>query len=62
MKRNIFIVLILVFFSACTSKVQNDILDSSKDDVSNLLSKLIQKEKEVNRLTQELENCRNNKK
>ncbi len=62
MRMFIFTLLISFLFTACSSKVQNDMLDSSKDDVSNLLNKLIQKEKKINKLTQELENCKNNKK
>ncbi len=53
---------IVIYFSACTSKVQNEMLNSSKDDVSNLLNKLIEKEKEINKLNQKLEDCKNNKK
>ncbi len=47
---------------SCASKVQTDMLDSSKDDVSNLLNKLIEKEKEINILNQKLEDCKNTKK
>ncbi len=62
MKLFIYTLLFPIFFISCTSKVQNDMLDSSKDDVSKLLNKLIQKEKEINRLNQELEDCQNSKK
>lgn len=60
------IILISIFlalsFSACSSKAENTVLKSTKNDVSDLLSKLIEKEREINRLTQELEDCKNKKK
>lgn len=51
-----------LLLSSCASKVQNEVLDSSKEDVSKLLDKLIQRDKQINKLTQELEDCRNHKK
>ena len=61
MKTIKFLLLILattLFFSACSTKTESDVLDSSKQDVSELLNKLIAKEKEINRLTLELEKCK----
>lgn len=61
MKKLLLIILTLsitVFFTACSSKSQNDVLNSSKEDVSDLLSQLIEKEKEINRLNKELEACK----
>ena len=52
------ITLLPIFFTACSTKSQNDVLTSSKDDVSTLLDKLIQKEKEINQLTKKLEDCK----
>lgn len=49
---------ITIFFTACSSKSQNDVLNSSKQDVSDLLSQLIEKEKEINKLTKQLEACK----
>lgn len=54
--------LIVLVFSACSSKSETAVLDSSKQDVSDLLNKLIEKEKEINRLTQELEEYKKQKK
>lgn len=54
--------LIVLAFSACSSKSETAVLDSSKQDVSDLLNKLIEKEKEINRLTQELEEYKKQKK
>lgn len=47
--------------SACSSKIQTDVVDSGSKDVSNLLRTLIQKEKEINELNQKLEDCKNSK-
>ncbi|WP_108062226.1 hypothetical protein [Poseidonibacter lekithochrous] len=52
---------ITLFFNACSTKTESDVLDSSKQDVSELLNKLIEKEKEINRLTLELEKCKSEK-
>ncbi|MGA1931709.1 hypothetical protein ACH5BF_03180 [Arcobacter sp. YIC-464] len=54
----IFTITFTLFFTACSSKSQTDVLNSSKQDVSDLLSQLIEKEKEINRLTKELEACK----
>jgi len=45
-------------FTACSTKSETAVLDSSKQDVSELLNKLIEKEKEINKLTLELEKCK----
>ena len=52
------ILLISTLFTACVSKTQTHVEDSNKDDVSNLLKSLIEKEKEINRLNQTLEDCK----
>ncbi|MGA1940005.1 hypothetical protein [Arcobacter sp. YIC-310] len=54
----ILIILISINFTACVTKSQTDVLDSSKEDVSDLLSQLIEKEKEINRLNKKLEACK----
>lgn len=54
----ILIILISISFTACVTKSQTDVLDSSKEDVSDLLSQLIEKEKEINKLNKKLEACK----
>ncbi|MGE4382229.1 MAG: hypothetical protein AB7D41_03430 [Arcobacter sp.] len=64
MKKYLLLVLSLLFlfnFTACTTKVQNEVSDSSTNDVSELLRTLIQKEKELNELNQKLEDCKESK-
>ena len=64
MKKYLLLVLSLLFlfnFTACATKVQNEVSDSSTNDVSELLRTLIQKEKEINDLNQKLESCKNSK-
>lgn len=63
MKKNITIILSILYatlFTACSTKVQNDISKSSNEDISKLLNKLIKKEKEINKLTKQLEECKRN--
>jgi peptidoglycan hydrolase CwlO-like protein len=63
--RKITLLIITLFitfsFSACTSKSQSDVIDSSSKDISELLRTLIQKEKEINELNKKLEDCQNSK-
>ncbi|AXX93839.1 hypothetical protein [Arcobacter ellisii] len=64
MKKYLLLVLSLLFlfnFTACATKVQNEVYDSSTNDVSELLRTLIQKEKEINELNQKLEDCKESK-
>lgn len=64
MKKILFYItaLFLIFgFTACSSKTQNDIINSGSKDISDLLQTLIQKEKEINELNQKLEDCKNSK-
>lgn len=51
------IILTSLFLTACTSKTQTDMINSGSDDISELLQKLIQKEKEINSLNKELDDC-----
>lgn len=46
-----------ITFSACTSKSQTDVINSGSNDISGLLKTLIQKEKEINALNKQLEDC-----
>ena len=53
---------ILIFgLTSCSTKAENDVMNSGSKDVSDLLRTLIQKEKEINDLNQRLENCSNSK-
>lgn len=47
-----------ILLTACSSKVQTRVVESNKEDVSELLKKLIQKEQEINKLNQTLEDCK----
>jgi len=49
---------VTLMFTACSSKTESAVLDSSKEDISQLLNKLIEKEKEIIDLTRQLENCK----
>jgi thioredoxin-related protein len=55
------ILLLPLFFSACSSKSQTDVIDSNTKDISGLLKTLIQKEKEINKLNEKLEDCKESK-
>lgn len=48
----------MALFTACSSKVQTQVVDSKKEDISQLLKKLIVKEQEINKLNQKLEDCK----
>lgn len=58
LKLTLSILFISILFTACTSKVQTHVVESNKNDVSELLKTLIEKEKEINRLNQALEDCK----
>ena len=49
---------LMALFTACSSKVQTQVVDSKKEDISQLLKKLIVKEQEINKLNQKLEDCK----
>ncbi|MDY3201183.1 MAG: hypothetical protein RBQ84_09525 [Arcobacter sp.] len=64
MKKYLLLILSLLFlfnFTACATKAENDVSDSSTKDVSELLRTLIQKEKEINELNKKLEDCSQSK-
>jgi cell division protein FtsB len=52
------IFLLTTIFTACSSKVQTQVVDSNKEDISKLLKTLINKEQEINKLNQKLEDCK----
>lgn len=53
--------LLFIFFTACSSKSQTEVINSGSKDISDLLKTLIQKEKENNELSKQLEDCKNSK-
>ena len=59
LKLTLSILLISTLFTACASKTQTHLEDSSKDDISDLLKSIIEKEQEINKLNQILEDCKN---
>ncbi len=59
LKLTLSILFITILFTACTSKTQTHVVESNKDDVSSLLKTLIEKEQEINKLNQNLEDCKN---
>lgn len=62
LKLTISIIFISILFTACSSKVQTHVVESNKDDISKLLKTLIEKEKEINKLNQNLEECKKEEK
>ena len=53
---------ILIFgLTSCSTKAENDVINSGSKDVSDLLRTLIQKEKEINELNKQLEACKQSK-
>jgi hypothetical protein len=58
LKLTLTILFISALFTACSSKVQTHVVNSNQDDVSKLLKTLIEKEKEINKLNQSLEDCK----
>ena len=60
MKKHIFLILLSLFsilFTACSTKIDDSISKSNEADISNLLDQLAQKEKEINDIIKELEQC-----
>jgi uncharacterized protein YcfL len=61
--KNIIIIFLSIFlFTACTTKAQKEVSKSNTNEISKLLSTLIEKEKDIIKLTQELENCKTKQK
>ena len=62
MKKYMFLILLSLFFSiiftACSTKIDDSINNSNQVDISNLLDQLAhKKEKEINDIIKELEQC-----
>ncbi|WP_228137947.1 hypothetical protein [Aliarcobacter cryaerophilus] len=60
MKKYMFLILLSLFsiiFTACSTKIDDSISNSNQTDISNLLDQLAQKEKEINDIIKELEQC-----
>ena len=60
MKKYMFIILLSLFsilFTSCSTKIDDSISNSTQVDISNLLDQLAQKEKEINDIIKELEQC-----
>ncbi|MGM0518943.1 MAG: hypothetical protein ACQERD_04790 [Campylobacterota bacterium] len=57
----VFILFISLVFAGCSTKSQDDVLASSKDDVSGLINDLMKKEKKINELSKKLEECKDDK-
>ena len=58
MKNYLFLLIFSLFFVACSTKVEKSVEKSNQNDISELLKKLIQKEKEINILKLELKDCK----
>ncbi|KLD99107.1 hypothetical protein [Aliarcobacter butzleri] len=52
---------LILNFSACSSKTQDEITNSQSNDISQLLKTIIEKEKEINELNKKLETCESKK-
>lgn len=59
MKKILAPLLTILLFSACSTKSQTDIKTSDKKEISELLNSVIEKEKEINSLNRQLEDCKN---
>ncbi|HKM19454.1 MAG TPA: hypothetical protein VJY14_05270 [Aliarcobacter sp.] len=60
MKKYMFLILLSLFsiiFTACSTKINESIDNSNQADISTLLEQLIQKDKEINDIIKELEQC-----
>lgn len=57
MKPYILVPLLVLFLSACSTKVKESIEKSNTQDVANLIQQLIKKEKELHNIKKELEQC-----
>lgn len=57
-KNFLILIFLILLFQGCSTKSQNDIIDSNKNDISDLLRTLIEKEKEINNLKLSLEKCK----
>lgn len=62
MKKYIFLVLLVFSFSACSTKVEQSVQKSNDEDLTELLKTLIKKEREINDLKNNLQDCKDGKK
>lgn len=61
MRNYLFLIFFTILFTACSTKVEQSVDKSNSQDVTELLRLLIQKEKEINTLKLELEECKEKK-
>ena len=61
MRNYLFLIFFTIFFTACSTKVEQSVDKSNSQDVTELIRILIQKEKEINTLKLELEECKEKK-
>ncbi len=58
MKKYLFLPILMLFFLGCSTKIEENVDKSNANDVTELLKTLIKKEKEINSLKIELEECK----
>lgn len=56
-KTSIFVLLLSLFLISCSTKNESYVATSQNEDISELLQKVINKEKEINELKKQLEQC-----
>ena len=61
MKNYLFLLILTIFLTACSTKVEESVDKSNSQDVKELLRLLIQKEKEINNLKLELDEYKEKK-
>lgn len=62
MKNYLILPIFILFFSSCATKVDKTIKSSNNEDAAYFLQLLSTKEKEINEIIKELEECKANKK
>ncbi|WP_198304218.1 hypothetical protein [Arcobacter vandammei] len=58
MKKYLFLPVFMLIFLGCSTKVEENVDKSNANDVTELLKTLIKKEKEINSLKLELQDCK----
>jgi hypothetical protein len=61
MRNYLFLIFFTILFTACSTKVGQSVDKSNSQDVTELIRILIQKEKDINALKLELEECKEKK-
>lgn len=61
MRNCLFLIFFTILFTACSTKVEQSVDKSNSQDVTELIRILIQKEKDINALKLELEECKEKK-